>query len=88
MAIIIPRSCKYVGTSPNINIERETGIITDNLELTADKDAPALLTALAKTKNPAKKNKPRIIPKRKVSFEYINLFFVSSRIKLIIEAVK
>ncbi len=50
-------------------IERTIGIITDNLELTAESDAPAVLTALANAKKPRKKKSPSTTPKKNVSVE-------------------
>jgi len=49
--------------------ESPTGMITDNLELTADNEAPALLTAMEKTKNPIKKSNPSPAPKTNVPEE-------------------
>ncbi len=68
--------------------ESPTGIITDNLELTADRDAPALLTATAKTKNPIKNNNPNPAPKKNVPVEYCRSFSDKIKIRLITEAVK
>lgn len=50
-------------------MDRLIGMITDSLELTADRDAPAVLTALAKAKNPRKNKSPNAAPNRNDSTE-------------------
>jgi len=49
--------------------ESPAGMITDSLELTAGRDAPALLTAIANIKKPIKNNNPSAAPNKNVAVE-------------------
>ncbi len=68
--------------------ESPTGMITDNLELTTESEAPAFPTATAKTKKPMKNNKPSAAPNKNVSVEKRGFVSETSKIRLMTEAVK